>query len=163
MWSIECLLYWFSEMDEDEHLLACLLMVFVAVSIPKLARNENSFYRASLEGHANNIHCMAAAVNNIFGALFHICGQGDIEDRMKEFLAVSNDVQDLLYLYKTSSELIIWKLLVCRNSGILSASSSQLWKIFSVRQGNSMHRDMFYFRFITAEMFECRLPHLRRY
>ena len=94
-------------MDEDEHLLACLLMVFVAVSIPKLARNENSFYRASLEGHANNIHCMAAAVNNIFGALFHICGQGDIEDRMKEFLAVSNDVLELLYQYKTFSQLIL--------------------------------------------------------
>ncbi|KAK7790225.1 hypothetical protein R5R35_014534 [Gryllus longicercus] len=79
-----------NETDDDEHLLACLLMVFVAVSIPKLARNENSFYRASLEGHANNIHCMAAAVNNIFGALFTICGQGDIEDRMKEFLALAS-------------------------------------------------------------------------
>jgi NCK-associated protein 1 len=89
MWFLEYHLYLFSETDEDEHLLACLLMVFVAVSIPKLARNENSFYRASLEGHANNIHCMAPAVNNIFGALFTICGQGDIEDRMKEFLAVS--------------------------------------------------------------------------
>ena len=63
-------------------------MVFVAVSIPKLARNENSFYQASLEGHANNIHCMASAVNNIFGAMFTICAQGDNEDRMKEFLAV---------------------------------------------------------------------------
>ncbi|XP_075218279.1 nck associated protein 1 Hem [Lycorma delicatula] len=79
-----------NETDEDEHLLACLLMVFVAVSIPKLARNENSFYRASLEGHSNNIHCMAAAINNIFGALFTICGQGDIEDRMKEFLALAS-------------------------------------------------------------------------
>jgi NCK-associated protein 1 len=79
-------------------------MVFVAVSIPKLARNENSFYRASLEGHANNIHCMAAAVNNIFGALFTICGQGDIEDRMKEFLAVSIDVIGTMPLYKTASE-----------------------------------------------------------
>lgn len=107
MWFTECWLYLFSEMDEDEHLLACLLMVFVAVSIPKLARNENSFYRASLEGHANNIHCMAAAVNNIFGALFTICGQGDIEDRMKEFLAVSNDVLESLCPFKTSSELIL--------------------------------------------------------
>ncbi|KAK3916021.1 Membrane-associated protein Hem [Frankliniella fusca] len=79
-----------SDVEEDEHLLACLLMVLVAVSIPKLARNENSFYRASLEGHANNIHCMAAAVNNIFGALFSICGQGDTEDRMKEFLALAS-------------------------------------------------------------------------
>uniref|UniRef100_A0A0A9YNG5 Membrane-associated protein Hem n=5 Tax=Lygus hesperus TaxID=30085 RepID=A0A0A9YNG5_LYGHE len=79
-----------SEVEEDEHLLACLLMVFIAVSIPKLARNDVSFYKASLEGHANNIHCMASAINNIFGALFTICGQGDIEDRMKEFLALAS-------------------------------------------------------------------------
>uniref|UniRef100_A0A0V0G7U7 Putative membrane-associated hematopoietic protein n=1 Tax=Triatoma dimidiata TaxID=72491 RepID=A0A0V0G7U7_TRIDM len=79
-----------NEVDEDEHILACLLMVFIAVSIPKLARSEGSFYKASLEGHANNIHCMASAVNNIFGALFTICGQGDIEDRMKEFLALAS-------------------------------------------------------------------------
>lgn len=78
------------ELDSDDHLLVCLLMVFVAVSIPKLAKNEQSFYRASLEGHTNNIHCMALAVNNIFGALFTICGQGDIEDRMKEFLALAS-------------------------------------------------------------------------
>ncbi|XP_065349568.1 membrane-associated protein Hem [Cloeon dipterum] len=78
------------EPDENEHLLTCLLMVYVAVSIPKLSRSENSFYRASLEGHANNIHCMATAVNNVFGALFTICGQGDIEDRMKEFLALAS-------------------------------------------------------------------------
>lgn len=83
-------------------------MVFVAVSIPKLARLEHSFYRASLEGHANNVHCVAAAVNAVFGALFTVCSAGagpsaaanadptsvagagsDIEDRMKEFLAVS--------------------------------------------------------------------------
>nr|CAH7728492.1 unnamed protein product [Callosobruchus chinensis] len=75
---------------ENEHLLVCLLMVFVAVSIPRLAKMEQSFYRASLEGHTNNIHCMALAVNHIFGALFTICGQGDIEDRMKEFLALAS-------------------------------------------------------------------------
>lgn len=76
--------------NDNEHLLVCLLMVFVAVSIPKLAKSEQSFYRASLEGHTNNIHCMAVAVNNIFGALFTICGKGDIEDRMKEFLALAS-------------------------------------------------------------------------
>ncbi|KAL1505704.1 hypothetical protein ABEB36_005209 [Hypothenemus hampei] len=75
---------------ENEHLLVCLLMVFVAVSIPKLARSDQSFYRASLEGHTNNIHCIALAVNHIFGALFTICGRDDIEDRMKEFLALAS-------------------------------------------------------------------------
>lgn len=79
-----------AESDEEEHLLVCLLMVFVAVSIPRLARIDTSFYKASLEGHANNSHCMALAINNIFGALFTICEQGDIEDRMKEFLALTS-------------------------------------------------------------------------
>ncbi|XP_065218570.1 membrane-associated protein Hem isoform X1 [Planococcus citri] len=79
-----------SEVDEDEHLLACLLMVFVAVSVPKLACNDNSFFRASLEGHSNNIHCLSYAINHIFGALFTICNQGDIEDRMKELLALAS-------------------------------------------------------------------------
>uniref|UniRef100_A0A1Q3FXH3 Putative membrane-associated hematopoietic protein n=1 Tax=Culex tarsalis TaxID=7177 RepID=A0A1Q3FXH3_CULTA len=78
------------ELDEGEHLIVCLLMVFVAVSIPKLAKNETSFYRASLEAHTNNTHCMAVAINNIFGAMFTICGQSDIEDRMKEFLALAS-------------------------------------------------------------------------
>lgn len=78
------------ENEDGEHLIACLLMVFVAVSIPKLARNENLFYRASLEAHSNNTHCMALAINNIFGAMFTICGNGDIEDRMKEFLALAS-------------------------------------------------------------------------
>ncbi|XP_045766160.1 membrane-associated protein Hem [Maniola jurtina] len=79
-----------AELEEEEHLIVCLLMVFVAVSLPRLARSEGSFYRPSLEGHANNIHCMAPAINHIFGALFTICGQNDIEDRMKEFLALAS-------------------------------------------------------------------------
>ncbi|ENN72215.1 hypothetical protein HUJ04_009989 [Dendroctonus ponderosae] len=76
--------------SDTEHLLVCLLMVFVAVSIPRLARLEQSFYRPSLEGHTNNIHCMALAVNHIFAVLFTLCGQSDIEQRMKEFLALAS-------------------------------------------------------------------------
>ncbi|CAL1265063.1 unnamed protein product [Larinioides sclopetarius] len=79
-----------SELGEDEYTVACLLMVFVAVSLPKLARNEGSYYKASLEGHTNNIHCLAQAINGIAGALFTICGHGDIEDRLKEFLALAS-------------------------------------------------------------------------
>lgn len=79
-----------SEVEENEHLLACLLMVFVAVSLPKLARSESSFYRASLEGHSNNIHCLSFAINHVFGAMFTISNQDDIEDRMKEFLALAS-------------------------------------------------------------------------
>ncbi|KAF0311325.1 Membrane-associated protein Hem [Amphibalanus amphitrite] len=75
---------------EEEYLLSCLLMVFVAVSIPRLARDDNSHYVAALEGHANNTHCLANAVNSVFGALFSITGHGDIEDRLKEFLALAS-------------------------------------------------------------------------
>lgn len=99
-------------------------MVFVAVSVPKLARSEHSFYRASLEGHANNVHCVAAAVNAVFGALFTVCSAGavpgvnsdpasvagvgsDIEDRMKEFLAVSYRYQFLNQQPPISSPIII--------------------------------------------------------
>ena len=35
---------------EEEYLVSCLLMVFVAVSVPKLARSESSFYRVSRNG-----------------------------------------------------------------------------------------------------------------
>ena len=34
-----------SESNEDEHLSACLLLVFIAVSLPRLARSESSMYR----------------------------------------------------------------------------------------------------------------------
>lgn len=78
------------ELDEGEHLICCLLMVFVAVSIPKLAKIEASFYRASHEAHANNTHCLSLAINSLFGAMFTICGQNDIEERMKEFLALAS-------------------------------------------------------------------------
>jgi NCK-associated protein 1 len=78
-----------SETD-DEYLTSCLLMVFVAVSIPKLAKSESSTYQAQLEGHSNNIHCLAMAVNQLLGCLFSIGGHDDIEDRLKEFLALAS-------------------------------------------------------------------------
>ncbi|KAI1280571.1 Membrane-associated protein Hem [Halotydeus destructor] len=79
-----------SDLGEEEYQIACLLMVFVAVSLPKLARSENSYYKPSLEAHANNIHCLAQAVNGIAASLFTICGRGDIEERLKEFLALAS-------------------------------------------------------------------------
>ena len=36
--------------NESDYELACLLMVFVAVSIPTLAKKEASVFKASLEG-----------------------------------------------------------------------------------------------------------------
>ncbi|XP_067656118.1 nck-associated protein 1-like isoform X1 [Haliotis asinina] len=79
-----------SEHAEDEYTLACLLMVFIAVSIPKLAKGDAARYRAHLEGHRNNSHCLAKAINSLAGALFTIYGPGDVEDRLKEFLALAS-------------------------------------------------------------------------
>jgi NCK-associated protein 1 len=79
-----------SDLGEEEYQIACLLMVFIAVSLPKLSRGDGSYYKPSLESHANNIHCMAQAINGIASSLFTICGHGDIDDRLKEFLALAS-------------------------------------------------------------------------
>ncbi|XP_041365275.1 nck-associated protein 1-like isoform X2 [Gigantopelta aegis] len=78
------------EHAEDEYTVACLLMVFIAVSIPKLARTDIAAYKASLEGHQNNAHCLAKAINALAGAMFTNHGPGDVEDRLKEFLALAS-------------------------------------------------------------------------
>jgi NCK-associated protein 1 len=87
---------------DDEYIVACLLMVFVAVSIPKLARSESSQFKVQLDAHANNIHCLAVAVNQIFGVLFSLCGRDDLEDRLKEFLALASS--SLLRLAQETSK-----------------------------------------------------------
>lgn len=46
-----------AEHAEDEYTIACLLFVFVAVSVPKLARSELSVYKASLEGKWLGAYC----------------------------------------------------------------------------------------------------------
>lgn len=75
------------DLGDEEYQIACLLIVFVAVAIPKLARNENCYYKPNLDAHANNAHCLAEAVNGIAGALFTIT-KGDVVARLKEFLAL---------------------------------------------------------------------------
>lgn len=79
-----------NDMGEDEYEIACLMMVFIAVSLPRLARMESSTYRPALEAHTNNIHCIATAINSIAPAMFSILNHGDIEDRIKEFLGLSS-------------------------------------------------------------------------
>lgn len=94
-----------NDMGEDEYELACLMMVFIAVSLPKLAKMESSTYRPSLEAHTNNIHCIATAVNSIAPAMFSILNHGDIEDRLKEFLGLASSSL-LRLIQETDKELI---------------------------------------------------------
>ena len=63
-------------------------MVFLAVSIPMLARDEKSEFDAQLVAHGNNCHTLARSINHVAAALFTING-GNVEERLKEFLAVS--------------------------------------------------------------------------
>ena len=58
---------------DDEYTIACLLMVFIAVSIPRLARMENSQYKPSLEAHANNAHCLAKVGSRLLGYITGSC------------------------------------------------------------------------------------------
>merc|ERR1719225_799672 len=90
------------EFDDELYITSCLLMVFVAVSIPKLAKSESSQFKVQLDAHANNIHCLATAVNQVFGVLFSLCGRDDLEDRLKEFLALASS--SLLRLAQESSK-----------------------------------------------------------
>ena len=46
--------FYLTESGEDDYNTACLMMVFVAVAIPKLARSDFAFYKASLEGENAN-------------------------------------------------------------------------------------------------------------
>ena len=47
-----------TEMGEDGYTVACLMMVFIAVAIPKLARSDFAFYKANLEGQYNHRYYM---------------------------------------------------------------------------------------------------------
>ena len=41
------------EAGEDDYVISCLLMVFIAVALPRLARTDNTSYRAALEGSSS--------------------------------------------------------------------------------------------------------------
>jgi len=78
-----------SSPDELYHL-SCLLMVFIAVSLPRLAQAHATFFKASLAASLNNAHCIPTAVNVMAGALFNLHQRGDTIERMKEFLALAS-------------------------------------------------------------------------
>lgn len=75
---------------EEQYLLSCLLMVFVATGLPRLARCELTRLHLSQNACLNNAHCLAVAVNSVFGALFVLSGHDDVEERLKEFLALAS-------------------------------------------------------------------------
>ncbi|OXB52456.1 hypothetical protein ASZ78_003229, partial [Callipepla squamata] len=71
--------------SEEDYKAACLLLVFVAVSLPLLASDPTSTYNTDTGGYNNNIHCLAKAIIHVSAALFTV-HKKNIETHLKEFL-----------------------------------------------------------------------------
>ncbi|XP_041638918.1 nck-associated protein 1-like [Cheilinus undulatus] len=74
---------------DEEYKLSCLLLVYIAVSLPTLALDPNSFYSREHGGHNNNIHCLAKAINQLAAAMFTVQNK-DIEQHLREFLLMAS-------------------------------------------------------------------------
>ncbi|XP_060899181.1 nck-associated protein 1-like [Labrus mixtus] len=74
---------------DEEYKLSCLLLVYIAVSLPTLTLDPNSFYSREHGGHNNNIHCLAKAINQLAAAMFTFQNK-NIEQHLKEFLLMAS-------------------------------------------------------------------------
>ncbi|GAB0201405.1 nck-associated protein 1-like [Grus japonensis] len=74
---------------EEDYKVACLLLVFVAVSLPLLASDPASVYNTEVDGYNNNIHCLAKAIIHVSAALFTVHNK-NIETHLKEFLLLAS-------------------------------------------------------------------------
>ncbi|XP_011374050.1 nck-associated protein 1-like isoform X3 [Pteropus vampyrus] len=75
--------------SEEEYKVACLLLIFLAVSLPLLATDPSSFYCIEKDGYNNNIHCLTKAIIQVSAALFTLYNK-NIETHLKEFLVVAS-------------------------------------------------------------------------
>ncbi|KAJ3601785.1 hypothetical protein NHX12_029549 [Muraenolepis orangiensis] len=73
----------------EEHKLTCLLLVYIAVSLPVLALDSNSLYNRAHGGHNNNIHCLAVAINQLATVMFTIQSK-NVEEELKQFLLMAS-------------------------------------------------------------------------
>ncbi|XP_053823410.1 nck-associated protein 1-like isoform X1 [Vidua chalybeata] len=74
---------------EEDYKVSCLLLVFVAVSLPLLAADPASLYSPELDGHHNNVHCLAKAIVQLSAALFTVHSK-NIETHLQEFLLLAS-------------------------------------------------------------------------
>ncbi|PAA71856.1 hypothetical protein BOX15_Mlig007036g1 [Macrostomum lignano] len=77
---------------EQEYMLVCHMLVFLSVSLPRLAALDNTVYGHDVEAHYNNTHTIAGALNSVLPALLTLCTPQQLSvelgDRWKEFLAL---------------------------------------------------------------------------
>ncbi|XP_068598431.1 nck-associated protein 1-like [Brachionichthys hirsutus] len=74
---------------DEEYKLSCLLLVYVAVSLPTLALDPNSFYSREYGGHNNNLHCLATAINQLAAAMFTVQNK-NIKQHLNEFVLLAS-------------------------------------------------------------------------
>ncbi|XP_062367057.1 nck-associated protein 1-like isoform X2 [Cinclus cinclus] len=74
---------------EEDYKVSCLLLVFVAVSLPLMAADPASLYNPELDGYNNNLHCLAKAIVQVSAALFTVHNK-NIESHLKEFLLLAS-------------------------------------------------------------------------
>ncbi|XP_078390792.1 nck-associated protein 1-like [Cetorhinus maximus] len=89
---------------EEDYRLTNLLMVYIAVSLPSLASDPMSLYNQEHQGHRNNIHCAAKAINEIAAALYTI-HKKDIQIHLKQFLAFAS--MSLLQIGQETDKLLV--------------------------------------------------------
>uniref|UniRef100_A0A0N4ZFJ6 Membrane-associated protein Hem n=1 Tax=Parastrongyloides trichosuri TaxID=131310 RepID=A0A0N4ZFJ6_PARTI len=70
------------------HTICSLMMVFAAISLPKLSTQPQSALKTSTHSTSNNINAIPVALDTISNVLFAICGRLDCGERMKEFLKI---------------------------------------------------------------------------
>jgi len=76
--------------SKEDYQIWSLYLVFLAVTLPDLAFKPDSTFLPSFEGHENNAHCLAIAVNALAGTLFSFYGEQHQKERMKEFLVFTS-------------------------------------------------------------------------
>ncbi|XP_065902266.1 nck-associated protein 1 homolog [Dysidea avara] len=75
--------------SQEDFTIWSLFLVYLGVALPDLAYRDTNFL-PSLEGHDNNAHCLAIAVNALAGAMFASYGAFNQKQRMKEFLVFTS-------------------------------------------------------------------------
>ncbi|KAH9518845.1 Nck-associated protein 1 [Bulinus truncatus] len=75
-----------SDSKEDEYNSACLMLVFIALSLPRLTYWDQTIFSSPLDAHFNGSHCIAKSISQVAGALFSLYGPEDMSIRFTEFL-----------------------------------------------------------------------------
>uniref|UniRef100_A0A9J2PDS2 Membrane-associated protein gex-3 n=1 Tax=Ascaris lumbricoides TaxID=6252 RepID=A0A9J2PDS2_ASCLU len=96
-----------SQPPEEQYAVTCLLFVFIALSLPRLALSPTSTFKATLHASPNNSQCIPIAVVTLANTLFCLHGRGDVTERMKEFLALASS--GLLRLSDAASDFELLK------------------------------------------------------